>query len=391
MKAPTDDIQRSRTRGSSNDLKIMDRPRVKMSATAPPGTSSLPYTPQPPRRAISVRLGQSNTLKGRTTQQENAVTAPLVVNGFFDGEQVGPHKQLPQPTRPLLGEQSENSELTRDAQLASSFSQKSRVKIALNDKNLGQLNTKIVDFESRGLLSSPTSMLNTPREQYSIPVKHSTTQDPSSPHSIDARRSIMSSLSRTSSSPVHPATQSRYAPIHNGGTRKTRPTGRQRIYVPGVIRLEEHHAMLRKDSVATLDPFDEAIEPRVKRFSDMIVLDSIIVYFKELGVIEDATERCLDRYWRDTEHPPRHVADSRKSSVTSIEEAPQKSFGKPQDRWSSHGSRFSFSSASSTASLPPIGTPMRQRDRLRRLLSPAFPGSAFLKPSVDWGQQVENS
>jgi len=396
---PHEEAQRSRMRSVDEDAKIMDRPRLrKKSATAPPGGMNVhSYSPQPPRRAISARPGQLETIKGRTSQQETYVTNPVAVRKRIDEEQSGRRKQSPQlgrppPRPPREDEKREAFQLTNNARLSGSFSQKARVKKTLDDKNLGRLS--IVDFESRGLLSSPRSMMNTPRELYAIPEKistdqapsHSTNQDPSSPDSVRARRSIMSNLS-----PLSPRTmQSRRARSRKKEGKRLRQAGGQQIYVPGEIRLEKHPATLRKGSVATLDPFDEQVEPRGKRYSDMIVLNSVTMFFAELSVVEDASEQCLDRFWCDTEEP-RHVASQKKLSITSIEEAPVPGSPKQASTWSPRGSRFSFSSASSSSSMPSSVTPMRQRDRLRRLLSPAFTGSAKTKTPADSGHQSGTS
>ncbi|KAF2831072.1 hypothetical protein CC86DRAFT_430719 [Ophiobolus disseminans] len=380
---PDKEAQRSRMRSVDEDVKVMDRPRLrKKSATAPPCGMNMPgYTPQAPRRASSARRGELNTIQGRTAQQKTYVTNPQAVGKRHEGEQVVGQKRMPPPVQPppwlpRNDEQSVNNRLANNG----SFSRKARVRKTLNDKNLGRLS--IVDFESHGLLSSPRSMMITPRELYAIPEKRSTdrepssssAQDPSSPHSVKARRSIMSNQS-----PLSP----RFQQSRRGHSRK--PKGKnmrqdtwQRIYVPGVIRLEKHPATLRKDSVATLDPFDQAVEPQGKRYSDMIVLNSLAMFFADLSVVEDATEQCLDRFWCDTRPVSRYVTHEQ-PSIASIQEVPE-SLKKPQNAWGPRGSRFSFSSASSSSSMPPTGTPMRQRDKLRRLLSPAFVGSAKKTP-----------
>jgi hypothetical protein len=328
------------------------------------------YAPQPPRRAISARVGPSTSIKRRTPPQGNAVITPLTIGGAYRDNQ-----GLPCPSK-----QGSSNLPRRDAKVPLSFSQKARVKKTLDDKNLGRLNTDIVDFESQGLLTSPTSMLNTPRELYTKPEKGVIHGGPCCPHSKDARRSIMSSLSGTSPS----FRLRRHTPTRNDSA-KILPAGWQQVYLVGAIRLEEHPARLRKDSVASLDPFAKEVEPSGKRLSEMIVLDSITVFFEDLGVVEDATEQCLDMYWRNTGHAPRCVASVRQISVASIDVAPPptKSTELPPIERTPKGSRFSFSSASSTASQPRTGTPMRQRDKLKRLLSPAFPSSAFLKTPAD--------
>jgi hypothetical protein len=384
MTGLTDDLLQPRPK-SLSDANIIEGLilRKKAITVLPSAPGMLEYAPQLPRRAISVRLGPSKTIKRRTPHQENVVTDPLVARRAIEAaDKTRSHGQRVQPPRSWIG--NGRGHIVTDAQLPGSFSQKARVKRTLEDKNLGRLMTDIVDFESRGLLTSPTSMMDTPRELYAIAEKHSTSDEASSHELRDARLCIMSSLSGASPS----LKLRRYVPARADYAKRMPPAERQQIYLPGAICLEEHPAKLRKDSVASLDPFAKAIEPRGKRFSDIIAADSITMYFEDLGVSEYATERCLDRYWLDVQQAPRHVASARKSSIT---KQPLKSHEKPHNEHSPQSSRFSFSSASSTASLPRSGTPMRQRDKLKRLLSPAFPSSAFLKTPADWGQQAETS
>jgi hypothetical protein len=369
-----------RLRSLSNDMKIKERSQLRRkAATAPPGTLITPdYAPQPPRRTISARPTTSKE-RGRRQAVRSADRSDF--RRKRDEDLKGP--QRPLPSLPILEVQGDSGQTLKDTQLPRSFSQRPRVIKTLNEKKLARLQTDIVDFESRGLLSSPRSMLssprsmlNTPREMYAIPEKVSTSEapsSPSSPHAKKAQRSIMSSLSGTSPK-LHLSRARHCKSMHDGHTKRSNLSGQKRIYVPGAIRLEEHPAKLRKDSVASLEPFAKEVDFGSRRNSDMIVLDNITVFFDELGVVEDATEACLDRYWYD-------VASARTSiiTITSIDETPVTSVEKPQQGRSTQGSsRFSFSSASSSSSQARNGTPMmRQRDKLRRLLSPAFPGSGF--------------
>jgi hypothetical protein len=374
----------TRLRSFSDNVDVKERPLMrKKAATAPPGAISMDdYAPQLPRRAISARLGPSS-VKRRILQQEIVVADPLAARRAFKDAKGFVYGRQPRPSH--SAKQSDSSKFVKGSRLRVSFSQKARVKKTLEEKNLGRLQTDIVDFEAQGLLTSPNSMMDTPRALQAIPEKCLTQDEPSSPQSRDARRSIMSSLSGSSPS----FTMRRHRPT-NKNDAKIRPAGWQQIYLPGVICLEEHPAKLRKDSVASLDPFAKGIEPRDKRSSEMVVLDSIMVFFADLGVVEDATEQCLDMYWRSAEQAPCAVASVGNASVTSVN-APQP----PTKTRMLHagritqGSRFSFSSASSTASQPRSGTPVRQRDKLKRLLSPAFPGSGFLETAADWDQQLE--
>jgi hypothetical protein len=349
-----------RLRNLSKDIKVKKPSQLRRkAATAPPGTV-LYYAPQPPKRAISAG---STTSEERGRQQAVRLADRLEIRRKRNGDLEGP--QGPLPSLPPLKMQGDSSHTLKDVRLLESFSQRPRVRDTLNEKKLARLFTDIVDFESRGLLTLPRSMLVTPREMYAIPEKGSTRDEPSSPsspHAKTARRAIMSSLSGTSPR-LHLSKTRRCTSMHDGHIGKSNLAGRQPIYMAGAIRLEEHPAKLRKDSVASLEPFAKEVEFGSRRNSDIIVEDSITIFFDELGVVEDATEACLDRYWHD-------VASARASIIT-IVEAPLTSVVKPPRGLSpQRSSRFSFSSASSSASTAPM---MRQRDRLKRL----FPGSGL--------------
>lgn len=377
----------------SHNGKASDSPVMRgKAATAPAGGFDTPnYAPQPPRRAVSARLGLSRTIRGRKPRREVPTIDPLTVTKTPLQAHPGPDKPL--PLLPVIV-----APVDRDpwgnAKAPGSFSQRARVKKTLDDKNVVRLNTDIVDFESRGLLSSPRSMMNTPRELYAIPEKRVTLEEPSSPispHTKDARKSILSSLSGKGLALLLKKPSQRWQ--HNDAL-KLYPEGWKATYLPGTICLEKHPAQLRKDSVASLDPFAKEVEPRVRRHSDLIMLDSITSFFDDLGVLEDATEVCLDTFWRDVTQAPDHVTNNRASSIISVEEPALKSLESLQSNPSAlslRGSRFSFSSASSSMSVPRNGAPVRQRDRLKRLLSPAFPGAAFLRMSAAPKEQDSKS
>ncbi|KAF1912303.1 hypothetical protein BDU57DRAFT_459097 [Ampelomyces quisqualis] len=368
VSGPTNDVPRLRQRSFSNDVELLERPSLRKKAdTAPPGALSLPdYAPQLPRRAISTRLDPSKSEKGCMPQQTSRVTDPSVFRGA-SGDRQGPKARLPPIPQPAT--QSDNSKSLGAAQPLGSFSQRARVRKTLDDRNVGRLNTNIVESISR-----PNSMLKTPRELYAIPEKNIPQQEPSSPsspHAMYARKSIMSSLAGSSST-LRLSRASRPQP-----TDEYINAGRQPVYTPGAVCLEQHPAKLRKDSVASLDPFAKDIEPRGKRYSDMIVLDSVVIYFADFGIMEDETECCIDRFWLDACRVPcRVVHTPRSPSITSVD-PPLKSLETSQSEQSRQGSQFSFSSASSSMTQPRSGTPIRQRDKIRRLLSPAFSSSAF--------------
>ncbi|KAH8732970.1 hypothetical protein GQ44DRAFT_696742 [Phaeosphaeriaceae sp. PMI808] len=377
--SPTVTMQKPLSRSLSDSAKFIRHPRahatLARAATTPTCAPRMPdYAPQPPRRAISERIGQPDTLKARIICQES------VMIELVDAKEGGP-EELPGSKRwPIqrihFQEQCYQNHYTTSKQLSRSLSQKARVRKTLHNKGLGRLNTSIKDTEPLGQLR-PSSMMLTPRELYGLQEGQSPGEDPSNPHAIDARRSIISSgLVKVTSSCHHSTMKAGSILLSDKGSKRTSWMREKRMYEPGAICLEKHPAEPRRDSVATLDPFDKTIGPRNKRFSDTIMLDSITMFFEELGVVEYASEQCLDRYWDGVNRKRCHVASLRKS-ITSVEELPVRSLTRSLSLRSPRSSRFSFSSASSTTSQARAGTPMR--DRLRRLLLPPFPGSAFLK------------
>jgi hypothetical protein len=146
-----------------------------------------------------------------------------------------------------------------------------------------------------------------------------------------------------------------------------------RVYVPGPIQLEKHPALLRKDSVATLDPFASEIDSIGRRPSDMMALEQIVAYFDDMGLNDEASDVCLDRYWLNGLQQALRITEF---DVMGLEPPLTP---RSQQRCASKDapsvlSRFSFSSASSSASMPQSSPQKRQLIRLRRLLSPALPG-----------------
>jgi hypothetical protein len=159
--------------------------------------------------------------------------------------------------------------------------------------------------------------------------------------------------------------------------------------------LAEHPAKLRRDSVATLDPFtfDPKLDSAGRRISDTAGLDVIATFFEEFGVVARVTEVTFDQYWlreslimsNDMDEEMEDMA-ARRASVSSVRDAG------PMDPQVAHSPRelkSSFSSASSAPSMHPAEK--RKRSRLRGLLSPGLPSAAFLKSPASWGQQIESS
>jgi hypothetical protein len=172
---------------------------------------------------------------------------------------------------------------------------------------------------------------------------------------------------------------------------------RRRVYLPGAIMLAEHRAKLRRDSVATLDPFtfDPKLDSPCRRISDTVGLDGIVMFFEDFGVVGKVTEVTFDQYWLreslsmsdDMDEETEDIA-ARKASVCSVEETG------PMGPWVAQsppgeGLKSKFSSASSRISMH--AREKRKRSRLRGLLPPGLPGAGFLKGPANWRQQMESS
>ena len=228
-----------------------------------------------------------------------------------------------------------------------------------------------VEAEPDEFADSPQSMLGTPGELYPSlePQRQPGRFRPTS--AINGKRGT--------STPVSPKTPSPFGKprlLSNDrltGDEDIKDLFRTTVYVPGPIQLEEHPALLRKDSVATLDPFASEIDAIGRRPSDLMALEQMVVYFDDMGLNEDASDVCLDRYWLNGPQQALRMTD-----VDAMELEPPLT-PRSQQRSGSKDvpsmlSRFSFSSASSGASVPQSSPQRRQLIRLRRLLSPALPG-----------------
>ena len=375
---PNSDDSRPRLLSLRDDVKMLERPRLRKKAnTTPPGAIfPTEFAPAQPRRALSTRLGYSGTMKGRRPQSSHlgSHNGTSIVADKAELEVSQAQETLPD-IRKQTGE--DNIVLKRPPQVPSSFSQKARVMETLKQKHMGMLSTT-TDMGPRKGPSSANSMQMTPRELYAIPEKHSIEHIATSP------RNRAPSSSASTSPGIPPISHRRKSTGHMpqvlSDARLDGSSRSQRIYLPGEICLEEHLMLPRRDSVATLDPFDESVR-RANRFSDMVVQEGIIMYFEEMGVLAEATEMTLDQYWMESGARTNKRVISRRSSVSSVTETMSTS---PRYLRSLRSSKFSFSSASSTASSS--GTKKRPRHRLGKLWSP---GSAFLRNPAAWGQQIK--
>jgi hypothetical protein len=156
------------------------------------------------------------------------------------------------------------------------------------------------------------------------------------------------------------------------------------VYIAGPIQLEEKiTASARRGSNANLERFDDGTVPRAKRFSDLVALDSIVMYFQALGVAEEASEACLDRYWVQSKKSNHASAGktSRKAAaaVAAIPPVPSVSLpGVPSPPSSGGAIATTFEGIFRTQrtplredadQMPPSpGTPGRRKPLLRQLL-----------------------
>ncbi|KAK7191574.1 hypothetical protein PSPO01_02023 [Paraphaeosphaeria sporulosa] len=239
--------------------------------------------------------------------------------------------------------------------LKPSFSGRDRVKETMRMKNIKRIKINFDNIEPRELfLTSASSIVNTPNVFYSGPasvrtktppspggsstIQRCTTSSSATPLEIGTpprcsspqrkaifptRTSPSSSLRSTASSrsgtlstrtkhfslPLSPVAQCvpwrRSMVVENPPRNRTpAPQERKPVYIPGPIQLEEKISVTpRRNSVANLEHFDDGTVPQAKRFSDLVVLDSITMYFEIFGVATEASDACLDRYWlRNTTH-----------------------------------------------------------------------------------------
>lgn len=340
------------------------------SDTAPPGSFASPqYAPQVPRRAMSARLEKQDAALGRHSMHmsfESDLKARRVLGiGETVLEEERPRHAIAHTDSEELKERLLDLEQTN-----ASFSRKPRVREALKKKQLTKLRMDFVSPDSDQFVDSPQSMTATPVELYSAPKPLPQPGRFRPTSAIHGRRGT--------STPVSPRTPSTFwrpqPPSSDvlAGNQDLGDAYETRMYVPGPICLEKHPAMLRKDSVATLDPFASEMDTTGHRPSDLLALDQIVVFFDGMGLIEEATDECLDRYWLRT---PQQALQETDLDVLELDPV------SPRSQQSSHSratsstlSRFSFSSASSGASVPQDSPQKRQLIRLRRLLSPAIPG-----------------
>lgn len=226
-----------------------------------------------------------------------------------------------------------------------------------------------VEVEPDEFGDSPQSMLGTPVELYPSLESQRRPERFRPTSAINGKRGTSTPVSPKTPLPFRKS--SLPSNDRSVGDKDLDNVFRTRLYVPGPIQLEMHPALLRKDSVATLDPFASEIDSIGRRPSDLMALEQIVVYFDDLGLNEGASDVCLDRYWLNGPQQAIRITDF---DVTELEPPLTPRSQQSSKDAPSMLSRFSFSSASSGASVPQDSPQKRQLIRLRRLLSPAIPG-----------------
>lgn len=392
--SPSSNHAHRHTRNWSNVGPAMDMARLqKKASTAPPGATYLPdFAPQPLQRALSVGLGQSQTTRGRSECKKSHVEDFVAIKSALREIRSEPLLHLPSAGKCRIRGQAGGT-----LQSPSSISEMAREGRMGRNERLAKLDTAVMDYDAESIFGSTISMTNTPQELYgAAEVEITRTQCPRQP----SRRNFLMRVSPETSLVPQQHTRSQRLDAqgletlqHDDDVASTGTREQGRLYLPGPVVLEKHAVLARKASVATMDLFDSGLESRAKRFSDLTTTDGIVSFFADLGVTENSPDDCLDRYWLDERPGQRASAWSRRTSIVSIIEpvlggplsplsplSPESAQSGRQTRNITRmPSKFSLSSASSSASLPRPGTPMGKRLKWIRLLTPGLPGSAFLK------------
>ncbi|CAI6278208.1 unnamed protein product [Periconia digitata] len=307
-------------------------PLARKAATAPPGELYIYKHPRPhiPRRAISERAnrGTSNLtsrqrsssdtippiprrLQSTTVPPRSAITRKMTNRKTVGrvGSKTNRHvwRLSPRASAHLRSISEAMGERKKLVDI-SSFSEKARVKETLERKKMDPLRTTpFVDFKLKDLPGTPSSMVATPRELYGEQSSNGSARaSPKGPRLLRDESPLLPahSAARTTprakhfSLPLTPQIQRRATLKRSSSETKTSSSPEKRtVYIPGPIRIEDRMvATPRKGSIATLDLFAQPYT-QAKRFSDLVALDSIVCFFQELGIVEEASEEGLDLYW----------------------------------------------------------------------------------------------
>jgi len=268
-----------------------------------------------------------------------------------------------------------------------SSSEKESIKETLKNRKLENLNTNIVDFKQRKLPDTPTSMVNTPQELYGT-----RRELPKEGRSVSCPRRGTPRLGRRLKLQPNSTNKQKYCPLpltpviqKNMALRSPKPDPwRRSVYLPGPIELSATTLTAsHKASIATLEAFVGEIEATAlsssnsRRLSDDATMDGIVEYFQAFGILDEATEDELDRYWEETQLDAVPTCFSAKALRTlGLDDVPNMAMQLPVLDLPSSTSPFHSTwrgFRQQEDKQQPIASPTnpRQRVRLRRLLNSA--------------------
>lgn len=391
---PTREDPKPQLVNSSNDAETTGNPQPQRKADTAPSDTDFPLDAAmlQSTRAASARIGETNIQERGNPQVAHRFNGPDTVNWTVERDpNNGKSVPLQNSAQIVPGHKA--------ARVPCSFSQKLRIQRTLEQKQMGKLKTSLANHNVRKSPTSANSMLATPRELYVIPEKqvahdgtppwprvvHDTQSEMNSFMSWK-RKSTESTSSKTTSSAVQPVVQAHT--YFDGATDVKTEHLPPRIYVPGPICLKKHAVSPRRDLEARLDPFD-GIQTNAHELSEVMVEEATVVFFEALGVMENATEACLDRYWLQigrgySQGYAQGDSGWRTTSISSVTDAA--SPPSPHMAHSLYGSRFSFSSASSSGSSSPVKM-KSARTVWSRLLALSNPETALSKTPGILGRQ----
>ncbi|KAF1968997.1 hypothetical protein BU23DRAFT_571901 [Bimuria novae-zelandiae CBS 107.79] len=396
------------------------------------GGTSL-FQPQLPRRAVSSKTARAFSRSGsrdrrrpskdrsltpeEPSQLGSTASRPLISKRKSNRSSVGRLGLKPKSLVWRMSSPPKSYELPPEIKL--SLSEKARMKETLRLRNIETLKLTFSDTQSRALI------LPTPSTFYGRPLSIRTKTPPSLVGSFATLRGGAPSGNLTplgsgtpprSSTPLRTvtpvrSTTPRSARSSRAGTPSTRakhfsslspvdqripwrtsiivdspqrdatpvPQERRRAYIPGPIQLEERISTTPRRGSVARERFDNGTVPRPKRFSNLIALDGIVMYFEALGVAEEASEACLDRFWLQTRRTPRQsttntsAKSSGKAALPVLPPSPPSPGGIAT---TFEGMFRSHKALRDDDDKPPPspGTPGRRKPRLRQLLM------ASLKP-----------
>ncbi|OCL02352.1 hypothetical protein AOQ84DRAFT_187791 [Glonium stellatum] len=182
----------------------------------------------------------------------------------------------------------------------------------------------ILGYGARALPEAPSSVIGSSTELY----HHSASQ--SSPHPSHLHSALQPIPANTGWAQSAPLTWSRVSSTGNSSSTSPERSSSARsitlrsgsvltmvspeetawdhpIYLHGPIRLNKQLALSQKNSIATIEPFLDAVETleeQRRRASDDATTDEIVDFFRGLGIVDAFEKHGLDRYWDRSTRPP---------------------------------------------------------------------------------------